>query len=207
MPTILAQISMEADTQLPEDVTINTWHFVGSSAPADLPGLDDAIHAFYADIQSFLSASLTGNVTARYYDLADAEPRIPRFMSGWTITPNTESLPREVSLCLSFQSQTLSGDIAARRRNRVFLGPLAGLSTHTSLYDSDLRPSTAMIEAMLDAVDNLVNVQGTGDYSWITYSQVEAAGGGVTKFWIDNAFDTMRKRGRAATNRSVRVLP
>lgn len=206
MPTILAQISMEADTQLPEDVTINTLHFVGSSAVGDLPALDAQVEAFYTDIETFLSATLTGNVTARYYDLADPEPRVPRFMNTWTITPNTASLPREVAVCLSFKSPTLSGDIAARRRNRIFIGPLAGIATHTSLYDSDLRPSTAMIDALLDAAQQLQFAASSELYNWITYSQVEAAGGGVTEFWIDNAFDTMRKRGRAATTRTTRPI-
>jgi hypothetical protein len=42
-----------------------------------------------------------------------------------------------------------------------------------------------------------------GQWKWAVYSTVNMTGVNVAAGWVENAFDTQRRRGRIATIRSV----
>jgi hypothetical protein len=148
--------------------------------------------------------------TMTLYDLADPEPRVPKGEGPFNIVPSgTESLPTEVAACLSFQGLAASGVNQARRRGRVFLGPLNRECTVMVGGRTLLEPGRQTVIA--DAADALLNSQALAGVPWAVFSPTARATGAslfdattiVNNGWVDNAFDTIRSRG---TDPSTRVV-
>lgn len=207
MATILTTVTLHSDSNLPEDVAVNTWHTAGSNAIPDLIIASEDFRLFYVDIGPFLSATLNGTMTIRHYDLADPKPRQPRVTTLGAYVPNAAAeFPREVAVCLTLKSPVASGQDPRNHQNRKFIGPLAGIATHRSVVDAEVRPSNAMITAILDAGEALYDRLEGHARALLAYSPKLGAGGGINEISIDNAFDTQRRRGRARTQNVVRVV-
>lgn len=204
MPIIAATVSFEAASSLPEDVITNTFHFDGEFSP-NWQNLDDILHDFYTAVPSgwnsisayMPDSRVSGTVTYRYYDLADTPPRAPVHEETRTFTPSsTAALPAEVALCLSFQSTKVSGLAQARRRNRVYLGPFI-----TSVNSAG-RPSTGLIGSVAaSARDMLAAANSAISWDWVTRSPTAGTTETVDNGWVDDAWDTQRRRGVQPTTR------
>ena len=109
-------------TNVPEDVIVNTFHWVwdGASPPTntELNAVADELMAFYALI--FSSGTTNGrapwapnsNWKVKAYDLAQAKPRVPIYSATKTATcaiSAAPTTPPEVALCLSYQADYLPG--------------------------------------------------------------------------------------------------
>lgn len=201
------QVVLDHDSALPEDVTVNTWHYdVPDAGDRELPAAK--IEDFYntnpsgeaSAVEDFLSAALAGTARTKIYNLSDPEPRVPVATLEWTFTPGTDRLPSEVALCASIQAPQESGEPQARRRGRIFLGPLAD----EALALATGRPSTTCIDIVAKALRDLIADSETStDYALCVYSTVDNVGYQVTNGWVDNAFDTQRRRGLAPTVRTL----
>lgn len=152
----------------------------------------------------------------------------------WEITPGVgrnaaDPYPAEVACCASFRS--LSGAVfgggvltapMARRRGRVFVGPLAPTGASDVTVRTS-RPSPALIDLIGSAHWNLMG-QNTATAKWVVYSRPFAgrpltpregraplpalparAGTAyiVDEVSVDNAWDTQRRRGERATVRTT----
>lgn len=231
---IRAQVALQAATGLPEDVTVNTFHFetpVGDEV-AGAVAVEPSLVAFYTgdpdgagagvNLSSFMSTEVAQNGhTIKFYDMADATPRVPIHEASFNLAaaPNGDPLPGEVACVLSFQGDKVSGLSQARRRGRIYLGRLDKDSSTAG------RPSASLITSLTEAGRALLLAsQAAVSWSWIVYS---AAFDGTTKDengavvphptraaypatytyvtsgWVDNAFDTQRRRGLAATTRTT----
>lgn len=146
----------------------------------------------------------------------------PIFSSSPPIVDNaivTTSMPREVAVCVSFHGDLTNipqsipggppgpeGDTrpAARRRGRLYIGPL---STATGGEDPDLgsRPTSTFRNKVRDCASRLANHNnGLPDQpQWCVLSQRNDAVYPVIGGWVDDAWDTQRRRGLAPTVRSV----
>jgi hypothetical protein len=127
---------------------------------------------------------------------------------------NASDLPREAAICLTFHANITdvaesiplgpvgpAGDIrpASRLRGRIYFGPL-----NLQINEATGRPYTA----------NLADISGMGDYLlgsnpldptsiyWAVYSRAANELNPVTGGWIDNEYDTQRRRGRDRTART-----
>lgn len=213
-----AQVTIPMDSALPEDSIVNVWHFDDDDDPVAAP--DDtrdwvmqALTGFYNSIDGVVYPNqITSTAQVKLYDLRDPEPRIPIFTEPLTITPNAaDMLPAEVALCLSFAAAPESGTIAARRRGRIFLGPL-----HTGAVEyvaGQARPTSLVMNSIKDAaavlVDGISHPGSPGLHlKWAIYSpttdltsSIDDAFNDVVSGWVDNAFDTQRRRGAVATSR------
>lgn len=216
-----AQVSIPLDSGVPEDAIVNTWHFDDDDDPVAAPGdtrdwIMQALRNFYQTIDATLFPRTIGaNATVKLYDIAAPMPRQPLFTETLALTPaDQDALPSEVALCLSFAAAMESGVPPARRRGRVFIGPLA--TTVAEQVNSQSRPSTAAMTVLRDAADALQNGvvhPGAGNpyrLRWSIYSPktdetatVGEAFNDVLSGWVDDAFDTQRRRGPGATSRLV----
>lgn len=214
MPVIRAQVTIPYDSGLPEDVAVNTFHFF--AAAADQQAIDD-VNGLLDNFYSAIPAGEGGAFTAFYsnivnsaaariktYNLDSPEPRQPldTYDPQWAWAGAGSPLPQEVALCLSFQAVGVSGSPQARRRGRVYLGPLAVTAIEAST--SDARPESDLISRMASAASELLADSITSTARWVVYS--EAAGGvgyNVDNGWVDNAFDIQRRRGVAPTARTT----
>jgi hypothetical protein len=201
MVTYRTQVSLVMDDANPENTVTNTWHCLGVDV-GDATDFAIAVRAIYNGVLSYLSPLLAQNGHGiKVYDLEDPEPRAPVIEYSWNLTgnPGGTPMPPEVAICLSYQAAKISGVPQARRRGRVFIGPL-----NTSAMGTDGRPATAFINALVGAADALKDPAGAPDWDWSTWSSFDPTVSTVIdNGWVDNEFDTQRRRGRKYTTRTT----
>lgn len=201
MAKIRVQVALHNDSGLDEDDVVNTWHFTGSANSTDGAAIVDHLETFYDAFDDWLSNTLSGSCTAKLYNI-DALPSGPPFYTEtFTITPGTgQSLPSEVALCLSYQAAQTPGLDQRNRRGRIYLGPFADAANTTS---GVARPNSTMIGIIGTAATALATAAfGTGT-PWHVYSSTLGTSAPVVDGWIDNAWDTQRRRGVAPTTRTT----
>ena len=216
-PKFRVQVNLERDGGLPKDDSLNVWHFEGDSEVGEtdrarwdslVAGLVNRVRTFYQAISPVqLASTLSGNGTIRVYDMDDPKPRIPRNITPFTMNLGGSALPAEVALCLSFRGAPLPGGIPARRRGRVYLGPLSPNITDPP-SGGDVRPGVSNRDTILAAakimatgVDGAARLAIYSPTSDLNPPFTDEAFVDVAVMYLDDAFDTQRRRGAAATSR------
>lgn len=161
-----------------------------------------AIKAFYDGIRAALLSNdiaQNGHIT-KFYALPGVMPNYPYDEVTWNLSsaPSGAGLPREVALAASFQGSRAAGYPQARRRGRIFIGPLL------SGVNSNGRPSTAAKDALVAACETLHDaLHVSPNEYWAVWSTVDQDAVEVQNGWVDDAFDTQRRRGVEVTTRTV----
>lgn len=213
-----AQVTFEDDSGLARDRIVNTFNFVDTGNVAITPptsALDEyslALFNFYTTahtgstsrLTDFLSSTLSGAWSIRYYDLAAPAPRSPlRIETMSAMTPAGSAMPQETALCLSYEAAKLSGFNQKNRRGRIYFGPLA----QTALGSTPARPNgnaNQLLPTLVAAGKFLADhTWAAGSRRWVVYSQKFGTWATVTNGWVDNEFDTQRRRGYRSTVRST----
>lgn len=215
---VRAQVTLRSGTTVPADNCTNTFHFFSASLSAEDTATSAAtqLETFYtAWDQSVLSGTLLlPTADLKFYDLSDPEPRVPILEDTMTLTlASGAAYPSEVAICLSFQAERVSGENQARRRGRVYLGPLDADAGEA--VGSRVVVTSAARTAIANAADAMATQNPLTDAIWATFSPTTAgsppwsegvlgdAMHAVTNGWIDNAFDTQRRRGTDPTSRTL----
>lgn len=218
MTVLRVQVSLESASGLPEDAAMNVWHFNSASDHVgDAEEIHNTLDTFYNAIAEIYSTNtITGNVDVKVFDLVDVPPRVPIFTDTFEMVGlgEADALPTECAICLSYQAEPESGINQRRRRGRFFLGPLdAGTSTTAAGLVRVTTAATILIGEEANVVRNAGNLLTT--FKWVTFSPTSAgtppwtlgelagAAAVVDNGWVDNAFDTQRRRG---TNPDTRTL-
>lgn len=196
-------------TQLPEDELVNTWHFEDTAVgTTDYDNVRDLLLDFYDDVPGDSTFSLSSRMSSQAigstwriigYNLAEPEPRYPVYESTMSITDlgTSAALPPEVALVLSFESNPVSGEPQARRRNRKFIGGFG-----TAALENNGRPAQVTIDIMRNAAAALLRASALAvSWDWKVYSPTNDEFTDVDGGWVDNSFDTQRRRGHASTAR------
>lgn len=214
MALIRAQVRLSYFSGLPEDVVTNTLYFITGGVPATPAELDDIaarIESAYSEWGPWLGAPLrrgTDLSEIRMYDMADPEPRVPVYTHVWTLPAASAAtcLPLECSAVLSFHAAYTSGVPNARRRGRIYLGPLiasASASGTASTFPQVV--STLVTDIVAGAV--LLGTDVTEVVTWAQYSPTTGLASPVEGGWVDNEFDTQRRREARATTRTTWLAP
>lgn len=211
-PLIKAQVELQRTSGLDEDVVMNTLYFRGPDAmtPVDAATLvHGQLLVFYHAIDEYLSNLLNGNVHVKYFDMRDAEPRIPVLEDDMTlITDDGDPLPAECAVCLSYAAAIPSGEPhPGYFRGRIYLGPLAQASVTPFLSDVSIKDAAA---AAITAAAQVMAFDEVGSIEHCVYSKtldatasIDASFNPVVRGWVDNALDTQRRRGQAASSRTT----
>lgn len=126
-----------------------------------------------------------------------------------------DALPAEVSACLSYTAPLIAGEgeeappaelggpgirPRARKRGRLFIGPLVDVALVA--VPQDMQLSQTIRESLLSALDNelINNAEGI---DFVLWSRVTGFMHVVSGGWVDNAPDTVRRRGARSTGRST----
>lgn len=224
MTTIAIQWIMPNDNANPADAVMNNWHFKTDDTGTPHDEAADCVSrltAFYNSIDDYLSSFLSGAYITKCFDLSDPEPRVPVFENTGSVSgvSTGNGLPCEIAVCLSFQAPRVSGIPQARRRGRVYIGPLsnaaASLATDTSAGDmivnATFRADLASAASALAGV--FVGASSGSAMAWCTFSPTSVVDGmtlaqasnNVTDGWIDYAIDIQRRRGHAPGGRTLWV--
>lgn len=224
MPTlaqhVIAQVVLPRVSGLPEDVVTNTFHFNRNITPYvdAAPLIHAALVNFYNDLTvpastfpicTFINDQISrtsGACETRIYDGSVAPNLRTPTITTWTLgaVGNTTSYPAEVAACLSFKNTVSVGTPEPRRRGRVFIGPLNSDAVGAESA-GDPRPDSTFVSRLLDAGERLHDDLAP-DIAWVVYSPSGNFMLPVTDLWVDNAFDTQRRRGAKATARTSRSI-
>lgn len=212
MARVQAVVVLPSVTEFPKDNAINTFTF--SPFVPDEEALDNiagTLEDFYNEVQlsgqsvaSYLSSTIVRTTDAchiEFWDIDGTPPRtpmhvVPFTLAGPTVTNN--NLPLEVALCSSFRAEYVSGEPAARRRGRVYVGPLT-TGALTSGAGVPGTPSPTFIETVAQATMGLASA-----FSPLhVWSRTDDMIRRVVAGWVDNEFDTQRRREHDATAREA----
>ena len=204
MPAIRAMVVLNMTSSLPRDACVNTWYCLGTATEGTCDAFGAALGTFYDSISGVLARDIAPAPSRiKFYDMSTATPRAPihEMALGMGAAPVNTPLPHELACCLSFQGPRISGISQARRRGRVYLGPLG-----TNVLLSDGKLSTTETDVIRDAAEVLLTASTeAGSWSWVVYSERSDpdATTFVTNGWVDDAFDVQRRRGVDATARQT----
>lgn len=197
-----------------EDRATNTWHFERPTIPVPVTDYDnvrDMLADFYVmqppgasnSIASHMSPTISGFAAVAAYDLEEPSPRRPVYESTFPIAgAGGTALPSEVAVCMSFQAARSSGVAQASRRNRIYLGPWGVPANENGLVKSSLQ--TIIVKAGQELA---AAADASATWNWVVYSPKKHEAYPVHDGWVDNAFDTQRRRGISATGRSTFLAP
>lgn len=195
----------------PSQNASNTWYFfgaVGSTRQDDVDEILARIEDFYQEIDSALfPGSVVGSTgTLLQYDMSDPEPRTP--IAGPDNIALTNSgnspYPSDIAICLSYHAAYPSGANRARRRGRVYLGPVHS-GVGVAVAGQGMRVAAGTVTSILNAVDRLTTQQVT-PLTWAVYSETDGVGYPIVECSVDNGFDTRRTRDNRATTRTTKSV-
>lgn len=202
-----------ASSALPKDAAVNTWHFGSTNPSGTAASAQTALETFYGAIDALLSTNSGSPATVRWYDLSDGEPRTPFLTDTFTLSVGTGvAHPNECAICLSYRADLVSGANPARRRGRIYLGPIDGDAG--SVGAGDVRVSAGTLTSISNAAAALAGATITDSVGWVVFSPttagpapwsegtLDASSYPVTAGFVDNSFDTVRSRGLLPTART-----
>lgn len=192
MARAIVHVISRRPADLPADWITNTLAFQAPGTPGSVDYEQLAEEVKEAFSLSVPRPAGYTTVEAKVYEETDPEPRPIRGQAiredaGGGGAPG----PREVAICLSFYAVRN----LPKQRGRVYIGPL----TVTNMAE---RPSDALIAQIATLVPRLdaINVS---NFKWAVWSRVDGIFQNVTNWWIDDEWDTQRRRGLKSTKRSI----
>jgi hypothetical protein len=209
LTTFQANVIFQGASGLPADQYVNTWHFYTSGAvplPTDYDNVRDMLKDFYVSaptggkVATYMTSALGTTAKVKLYNLDEPKPRVPVYESTFALAGlgTGTPAPYQVAICLSFEGARVSGEPQARKRNRVYIGPLA---SSVQQAGGLIFPTT--VQVILDAAKRLHDAANASlTWDWKVYSGTENKIYDVSHIWVDNAFDTQRRRALAPTTRN-----
>lgn len=207
---IRAQVILQGKSLLPEDRYVTTWAFQSALSPAteadEVMVQEDLLEFFNvpaspstASVGSFFSSAIERvKSEIRTYQMGQAPPREVSIRPFELLGGGGAGLPEEVALCLSFYSARN----IKRQRGRVFLGPIRQSENVQPAPTMASRPGGNMIEAIRDAARRLEK-KASPRPEWCILSRAAGLLYPVTAGWIDDTWDTQRRRGASQNVRTV----
>jgi len=212
---VSCQVVLKPSNGIPADYVTNTWHFAVQYTEVDGVGPNtrfdacdqahDALVTFYNTLSTRFGGLLIGTHEMKFVDLGEPAPRLPvaEFVWAFTTVPPASQLPSEVAIVASFEGSLQSGVNPATRKNRVFLGPLAQSTVNPTGGTLSAGAQTAVINALVALA--VASAGASAVWWWVGRSPTMNNTFIVRSGWVDNAFDTQRRRGIDATNRGIWV--
>lgn len=196
MPVQRVQVTGFWTDSLPRDNVANVLHFVTDAGWSAHQALCDSVNAAFKGLAPYS----TRGITTKVYDLADNKPRpikAQKTVAGSTTVSATGN--RDTALCLSYYATRN----LPRTRGRLYIGPFSASDVGAN------RPPQALIDAIA-TLPPLFAAAGGAGCTWCVYSPTmrntgssyDAAAGPVTNWYIDNEWDTQRRRGQKSTART-----
>lgn len=213
MGLALAQVVIANVNGLPADSFVNTFWFGTLSDPPSQTQSDEIASRlidFYttantsAALGTYLGNCVSrgaGASTIKVYDGTAAPGLGPIDTYPMTINAagDAQDLPWEVAVCISFKNDSATGIPAPNRRGRIFFGPI-NITAVTDVAGS-VRPFGTFRTDAAVASERLRD-SNTAATTWVVWSRDLSVASEVESGWIDDAFDTQRRRGEAVTTRT-----
>ena len=178
------------DSTEPGDAMLITPHFSTINPAIDGQALVDDLLAAW---QGWLpSAYRTTQIGVKLYNAQAPPPNYP--VAEALVNPDASvasAVNRDIAVCLSFFAE----HNRPRLRGRLYI-PVAV----TGMAVAGPHVGATLQNKVAELVPIFTNLGGI-DIDWAVYSRADNVARSVTDWWIDNAWDTQRRRGIKATAR------
>lgn len=188
-------VQVAADSTLPRDRIVNTFHLNKETVPV-LSQVDaDALAQDTANLFTTSWYGPTREVRVKVYKVGPP-PQYPlaEKVNNIGLAP-ASSGPREIALCLSYCGVRN----LPRTRGRMFLAMYPSIQ---SANVATLRPSSALRSSAIALAGGIAGLGGV-DVDWSVYSPTTGEHEAVKTAWVDDEWDTVRSRGLRPTTRST----
>lgn len=192
-------------------VLVNTYNNVHSPSTVDI-----------ASLLSTVLSRTTNKCSIKFYEhaLPDTWPWLwgsPFATRSWTLDPAGagNNLPSETALVLTYHADLT--DVpetetnpspppafirpASRRRGRLYFGPFTTGALSQASPNFEPFPNTNLVGALCDGAKYLADNAPAG-WEWHVFSGADSDLYLVDGGFVDNAFDSQRRRGNAASSRT-----
>lgn len=192
MPVYKAVISTWLDSTEPGDALQITPHFNDTGLGSNPENLaNDLLNAWNPYL---IPAVQGGQQRCTLYNVATPAPNYPvAQVTRFPDVVKASTVNRDVAVCLSFYG----GENRPRKRGRLYIP--ACLIT-TALSSADV---SATIMTKVAALVPIFQSLGGVDVDWGVYSRAGSSFTKATNWWVDNAWDSQRRRGKKATARQT----
>lgn len=219
MAGVLATVTLPYTTGLPEDTAVNTFVFDNDTGSEQTTLITELLVDFYTTVSgsfsvgSMISEIVDRNTDACTIDLANIVSLGPvgsvevgpvYFTDTFTLTAahgsgTAVSLPLEVAIVNSVSGPGSPLVPVARRRGRQYIGPLDIVVLATGGPYPYVDPTfTALLAEMSE---DLAVASTAADVPWCVWSRTEPVLTVIESGFINNEFDTQRRRGADASAR------
>lgn len=214
------QCILQYISEIPRDVSMTTWAFRSEATDPTVTQfneLRDAVASVFNGqegannpLSTYISGVVSRNSqSARfkaYRQSGGGASGPPEYESGWTLgglgSGSPTAMPLECAIVMSFQGDPITGGVQARRRGRVYLGPWT--STALGSTSNDATISQSMIDRVAASGARLLNwSDSSSNWTWCVWSRTTGLFVPVTNGWINNEWDTQRRREKEATARTL----
>lgn len=227
MVATLVKVILPRVTGVPKDQSNNDFVFNLGAAALDedaVAMLLPVVTAFYntagigatQQVAFYIGAQVPRGVPVQvhFYQVGALDGSVPmgppRYIRTFTLGAQGAgggAFPSEVALVGSYHAEnalvpehgTGPGGVKtrpkARYRGRIYLGPLGNAAG--DLSTGEHRPNVAIMADLKGAMETLA----VADVGWSVWSRVDATLRLVIGGWVDNSWDTQRRRGPEATSR------
>lgn len=182
-------------SQLPRDVVVSSFYIdtdldFAFDTAEQVSGVAKDAATLFATTMPQINTHL--GYECRVYNLNDAPNSPPRHRAYTAqTTVGAAPGPMEVALCLSYYNQLN----APRRRGRMYLGPWPQSAM-------EMRPSATTRGYLATLAAGIANLGGV-TVDWCIRSTVDDVLRNVTHWYVDDEWDTQRRRGLRATTRTT----
>lgn len=186
-------VIMNHQNNLPKDRYVNTLFFdTGSGGPGPIM---DGIHQAYVDNILDIHGGQIASMTIKAYQ-PGRNLSGPAEVKEYAYNPTGTSGPAEVAIVLSY----FAGNNQGRNRGRMYMGPFNGFITEGE------RPDLSFRTRILEFGSDILGVGAITTRNWLQHSRTDGSYKSVTAYYVDDAWDTQRRRGAAPTSRIQRQV-
>lgn len=228
MVALLVEAVLAHKSGLPKDSVVNSFCIATPSVDyvdSEAGQAAQAVQNFYTTVPApstgkvsdYIGPTISRAALACQFKVYDLTGHLdgsahgsPKKIVTWTMPAGTSSsgLPSEVACAVSFHGGyvgdpefTQSGARPrARDRGRVFIGPLINSAGQEMGLEQSSRPTSTFRILLKDAANVLMN-DVTG--AWSVWSRKNATIIPVVGGWVDDSYDTVRRRGEKALGRTT----
>ena len=185
----IAKIAFQLDSTLPRDaMSINPCYF-GDDAQA-------LANSLKTNLMANTGVGADTPFTVKIYNAEKAPPSYPLATASNGTGSKGTGHPREMALCLSYYSTYNRPGY----RGRVYI-PLALIGG-----TAGIRPTQVQMQTALGWHNTLAKSLPTA-HNMVVYSRHLGQSFGVSNFWVDDEWDTVRSRGLRSTTRELAAIP
>lgn len=213
MPHVLARCTLRAATGLPRDDCINSFYFETIANTEETNTIiGDLLSEFYSlvtssgnSVSSYINDTIirTEGLFIELIDDPETPPNVPFAQAAFDLEPTSATpLPQEVACCLTYTTvDYLTASNPGRHRGRVYIGPLSVDAGSDSGVMWPSRPNSTFRDTLRAAATRMLDDSALTEVIWVMWSRSDGLFPQIGGGWVDNEWDTQRRRGQQATMR------